>query len=400
MSFVTLKSADFAAFPRFHLALFAIDLTLGGSRPISVTSIWAKMTTLTPIPIIDIRNGGTLRHAREGQARAHALRNTCLAWFPRVSRPLLPMLDFYAKRWLTRSRSPYVDEIGAIAAALGFPGIWFLNGSYQWCCTALAREEGAAPWLVRTLDWPFPGLGRYAEIAHMRGPAGDFFNVTWPGYVGALTALAPGRFAAAINQAPMRRRTHGRLLRLFDLGVNAVGTLLHVREIPPDQLLRQVFETCRSFDEAKHRLETTPVARPVIFTLIGCAPGERCVIERMEHAAQTREDETAAANDWLAATDQWEARIGGGKLFTSTFADAAENSRTRRQSLSGWPGSFASESFSWVAPPVLNPFTRIAVEMCPANGILRAVGYESRSEFELPEPVTLPTDIAVARAAA
>ena len=58
---------------------------------------------------------------------------------------------------------------GAIAAALGFPGIWFLNGSYQWSCTALAREEDGVPWLARTLDWPFPGLGRHVEIARMRG---------------------------------------------------------------------------------------------------------------------------------------------------------------------------------------------------------------------------------------
>ena len=358
------------------------------------------MADLTPIPIIDIRNGGTLYHARVGEARARGLRDTCLEWFPRLSRPLLPVFDHYAKQWLMRSCSPYVEEIGAIATALGFPGIWFLNGSYQWCCTALAREEGPAPWLVRTLDWPFPGLGRYAEIAHMQGPAGDFFNVTWPGYVGVLTALAPGRFAAAINQAPMKRRTHGRWLRLYDLGVNALDTLLHVRDIPPDQLLRQVFETCRDFGEARLMLESTPVARPVIYTLVGCAPGERCVIERTEQSAQTRQSETAAANDWLASTSHWEARIGGGRIFTNTFEDAAANSRARRETLTNWPGRFAHESFAWITPPVLNPFTRLAVEMCPAAGVLRAVGYELLPGSDLAQPATLPTDVAMSRAAA
>ena len=82
-------------------------------------------------------------------------------------------------------------EIEEIAAALRFPGIWFLNGCYQWGCTALAREQAGVPWLARTLDWPFPGLGRHLEVARMRGPAGDFDNVTWPGYVGALTARRP-----------------------------------------------------------------------------------------------------------------------------------------------------------------------------------------------------------------
>src|SRR5436305_8649679 len=45
------------------------------------------------------------------------------------------------------------------------------------------------------------------EVALMSGAAGEFYNVTWPGFVGALTAMAPGRFAASVNQAPLKRRT-------------------------------------------------------------------------------------------------------------------------------------------------------------------------------------------------
>ena len=101
--------------------------------------------------------------------------------------------------------------------------MWLLNASYQWGCTARACDEDGVPWLLRTLDWPFHGLGRHAEVARMRGAAGDFFSVTWPGYVGALTALAPSRFAACVNQAPMRRRTAHRWLRGYDLAANAVA---------------------------------------------------------------------------------------------------------------------------------------------------------------------------------
>ena len=109
-----------------------------------------------------------------------------------------------------RSGSPYIGEIAAISGALGFSGVWFLNGSYQWGCTAYARDDDA-PWLVRTLDWPFPGLGRHVEVARMAGPGGEFYSVTWPGFVGVLTGMAPGRFAASINQAPMWRRTRHRM---------------------------------------------------------------------------------------------------------------------------------------------------------------------------------------------
>ena len=114
-----------------------------------------------------------------------------------------------------------------IAATLGYPGIWFLNGCYQWGCTALAREQAGAPWLARTLDWPFPGLGRYLEVARMQGPAGAFDNVGWPGYAGVLTASAPGRFAAAINQAPLRRRTRHPWLRPLRHGAECAAHLAH-----------------------------------------------------------------------------------------------------------------------------------------------------------------------------
>jgi len=349
--------------------------------------------TLASIPVVDVREGGTLQHARQGRARAQGLRDACIAWFPRFSRPLVPMLDWIARRWLTRSKSPYLEEVRAIATLLGFPGIWFLNGSYQWSCTALAREEDGSPWLARTLDWPFPGLGRFVEIAWMRGPAGEFYNLTWPGYVGALTAMAPGRFAAAINQAPMRRRTMDRRLRLYDLAANAIGTLRRARDIPPDQLLRQVFEVARDYDEAKRMLEAIPIARPVIYTLVGCSPGEHCVIERTETGANTRTNEHGAANDWLNSGPPWEGRINASKVLTSTFEEAAEYSRARRVSLESWRGSFARDSFAWVTPPVLNPYTRLAVELCPACGVLRVLGYEHAADREFAEPVTLPCEL-------
>jgi hypothetical protein len=262
------------------------------------------------------------------------------------------------------------------------------------------REEEGAPWLARTLDWPFPGLGRFAEIARMQGPAGEFYNITWPGYVGALTACAPGRFAAAINQAPMRRRTLDPRLRVYDLAANAIATLRHARAIPPDQLLRRVFETARDYGEARRMLESTPIARPVIYTLAGCRTGERCVIERTEDAFNTRFDEHGAANDWLESTPRWEGRIGASKVLTSTFEEAAEFSRARREGLAQWRGSFASDSFAWVAPPVLNPYTRIAVEMCPARGVLRAVGYELPAGAEFAAPVTQACELNLERVAA
>lgn len=357
-----------------------------------------SMTDLVTIPVVDVRTGGPVRHAREACERARALRDACLAWFPRVSHPATPLLDAVTRRWLARSRSPYVNEVAAIAAELSFPGIWLLNGSYVWGCTALGREEAGVPWLARTLDWPFPGLGRHVEIARMAGPAGEFWSVTWPGFVGVLTATAPGRFAASLNQAPLWRRTRHPRLRVCDIALNAVATW-SVSHVPSDQLLRQVFEECGTFAEARERLERTPIARPAIYTLVGCRAGERCTIERTEEGCASRDEATSAANDWLLRRPQWEARVGGDLTWTCSTEEAAERSRRRREALSGWQGSFARESFAWVVPPVLNKFTRIAVETCPADGTLRVIGYERPAGSEQAQPVTRMREVATLIAA-
>jgi hypothetical protein len=357
-------------------------------------------SALRSIPVVDARDGGAVRQAEMGRERALALRDDCLTFFPGFVAPLLPTIDRLARRWLARSCSPYMAEIEAIAATLAFPGIWFLNGSYQWGCTTLAREEEGLPWLARTLDWPFPGLGRHVEVAQMRGPAGEFYSVTWPGYVGALTGMAPGRFAAAINQAPLFRRTRHPWLRAYDIAANAVRTWRHVRHIPPDQLLRQVFETCRSFADARRMLEQTPVARPVIFTLAGVAPGERCVIERTEDGFATHEDITCAANDWLNRAEPWEGRVASDMLLNCSYHQAGENSRLRREALHGWADAIATGHFRWVEPPVLNPCTRIAVEACAASGTLRVLGFENLPGHALPQPVTEVCELQAARAAA
>ena len=231
----------------------------------------------------------------------------------------------------------------------------------------------------------------------MAGSAGEYHSVTWPGFVGVLTGMARGRFAAAINQAPMWRRTRRPWLRPFDMMANAVTTW-PLRHMPPDQLLREVFETAPDFSSARRLLETTPIARPVIYTLAGCEAGERCVIERTVDGYTTRIEDTGAANDWLAAAEPWEARMGGDKLFVWNYHEAGANSRERREALAAWNEPFGGK-FAWVVPPVLNRYTRIAVEMCAAQGILRVTGYETVPGFDLPQPVTLPCEVRAAPAA-
>ena len=190
---------------------------------------------------------------------------------------------------------------------MGRPGVWLLHGAYAFGCTALADEGREGPVLRRTLDWPFPGLGRLVEVARQRGAAGDFLSVTWPGFAGLLTAVAPGRFAASINQAPMRRRTRVSWLLWLDYALNAMEAFCASGRPPPEHLLRVAFETCADFDEARRFLEAAPVARPVLFLVTGCAPGERMLIEREIGALRTYRDDTVVANAWRDRSDGWAA---------------------------------------------------------------------------------------------
>jgi hypothetical protein len=179
--------------------------------------------------------------------------------------------------------------------------------------------------------------------------------------------MAPGRFAASINQAPMRRRNEIWMLLSLDYVLNAMGALFR-RDQPPEHLLRHVFETCATFDEARHLLMTAPVARPVLFLLIGCAAGERLVIERDGSTARAYRHFTTLANDWQEDHPGWRPRCCG-------EGPPDENNRRRRSTLAAWSGREAND-FGWVTAPVLNACTRLAVEMCPASARLVVQGWE------------------------
>jgi hypothetical protein len=335
---------------------------------------------LPTIPVIDARRD-PLAVAAPSDVRA--LRKTLFGPFSGAASAALPLVDRIARRWLARSSTPFLAELDAIAAHTRTAGIYAINISYEYGCTVLARADapGQPPILRRTLDWPFLGLGRAAVIAHRAGPAGEFFDVTWPGAVGTLTALAPGRFAAAVNQAPLLRRTRGDVLRPVDYTRNLVRTLSRERGMPPLHLLRHVFETATSFTEALALLRTVELARPVLFTLLGCAPDEIAVIERRERDASVHLGAGAVANDWREPRSGWEPRpcaLPDRRLDSVTrcavIAQAVDASR---------------HPFGWVVPPVRNWNTRIAVEMNAGEGSLRVLGFEPCSDIDA-APATHP----------
>src|SRR5262245_55427725 len=136
------------------------------------TDIMADRTddiALPDVPVVDVRDGGAVVHARRRAAQVTAVREACLGWLP-AGGLLAGIGDPLVRGWMRRSGSPYVADIEAIARAAPGRGTWFLHGAYLFGCTALADAGADGPRLRRTLDWPFPGLGRLAEVAWQKGP--------------------------------------------------------------------------------------------------------------------------------------------------------------------------------------------------------------------------------------
>ena len=310
---------------------------------------------LIRIPLIELGSEGPLALLRQDRGRA-----TALIASARRTYGALPfaLADRLSRGWLARSDNPYRAEIAAIADELG-TGAALLNLSYEWGCTtgAFAGVDGR-PRLVRVLDWPLDGLGANVVVARRTTQAGPLVDVTWPGATGVVTALAPGRFAVAMNQAPRTR--HG-LGFVGDWLVNRVALLARSRDIPPMHLLRRACESAESFAHARAVLSVSPIAVPAIFILAGTQPGECCVIERREHDARVHDAVPAiAANAWLSG---WPGVARGDTNAERSAALAA-------------CGAAAGADFAWLQPPMLNWQTRLAVVASAATGEAAVVGIE------------------------
>ncbi len=316
-----------------------------------------KSQPLPPIPVVELGSAPPLALLEAERERAEALMASASEYYPGR---LVEWADRLSGRWLERCGNPYLEEIDAISLALDAPGAWFLNMNYEWACTSgVAPAPGdSGNRLLRVLDWRLPGLGANVVAVRRAAVPGPWTDLTWPGFVGCVQGLAPGRFAAALNQAPLRRHTG---IRALDWAVERVA-IWHRKGLPPSHLLRRVFERARDYNEAAAMLIKTPLALPAIFLLSGPKPGQGCIVERLEDRAFLRLSPAAAANHWM----------GAGQNAWPRGEASVHRSQLLATSQTG-----ADSDFRWVVPPILNPTTRLAMMAEAATGRLLAQGYEA-----------------------
>ena len=329
-------------------------------RPMGVRSATTAPTgTLASIPLIDLGTDGLTTLPDRAPAQLAQVLDACQRHYGRVA---LTIGDRVTQRWLQARHNPYRSEITDIARRIGRVGAVMLNLSYEWACTSgvAADPERSGNRMLRTLDWPTAGLGTTLVVTRQQGDAGAYYNITWPGFVGVLTAMAPGRFSAALNQPPISRHTP--VMRLDWL----IGRLeiWQSTGLPPVHLLRQVFDRCHTYAEAQAMLRAAPLCAPAFFTLSGVGDDEGCVIERTEDAAQVHPAPATITNHWLHFP------IPGHDRGKETHAR-----RLRMQDLVETPT--AGDDLAWLVPPILNRTTRLAAVANAAAGRLVVQGWEA-----------------------
>jgi hypothetical protein len=314
------------------------------------------MRELPDIPVLDVGPGYPMETLEREAARAHALLDLATKGVPAAA---LRSLDAVSRRWLVKWDNAHLDEIDSIAAKLGRPGAYFLSVNYEWGCTCRVAPapDGSSARLVRVLDWRTPGLGRNILAARVAGHAGPFVTLTWPGYTGVLQTMAPGRFSAALNQAPMRK-TVG--LLPLDWAVNR-GRVWRMPHPTPAHLLRTVAETAPDFATARTMLIERPISTPAIYSLAGTRPGETVVVERRETEARVHDGANVAANHWQA--HGWTGRPRG--------LESARRARMMHE-----VATDLDPRLAWLAPPILNDRTRLVMLADAGSGRLLAQGYE------------------------
>ncbi len=347
--------------------------------------------TVLDIPILEVGrlpSGDLCRHDLE---RARRLVRTALGG---RSHPLLPyvarFLDWVSHTWLVRQSNPYLEEIRDVAAVLRRPGAYFLNTVYEWACSTSVAPDGAGgARMIRVLDWGMPGLGRNTVIARHPTDYGAFYSVTWPGYAGVLTGMAPDRFSAAINQAPK--------MRVFGLGV-LDEIVTHVRvlrsrgAVPGSHLLRRVFERAPDYASALEMLsdERVSLAMPALFTLAGTEPDQGCVIEafgrerRVHPSARAADGTLGVANQWLSADLEGTPRSHA--IGTRAPVTVEENNKARRAMVAGLQrGAFRGTAD--LGEPVLNSQTVMVVVANARRGEMMVEGLEASAGSVIPRVV-------------
>ncbi|AXG68763.1 acyl-coenzyme A:6-aminopenicillanic acid acyl-transferase [Kordia sp. SMS9] len=184
-------------------------------------------------------------------------------------------VELYKEQFISET---YIQEIQSIAEISNFSvnEILVANLYYDvlklyFGCTAFATWNDNEMFHARNLDWHTDEniLSTHSMIFDFQKAGKTIFkSVGWPGFVGVLSAIKPRKFAITLNAVLSEDQAE--------------------LALPISFVLRDVLETCESFEEAKTKLENTPIICDCLLLLSGTKHHEKVVIERTPKRTETR----------------------------------------------------------------------------------------------------------------
>lgn len=215
------------------------------------------------------------------------------------------LLDTYTKTHLSESIQA---ELAGLAQTLGrsprevaLANLYYDALKVVFACTAFACDSNPGPTHARNLDWHTENhaLAKHSAIFDFyRAGERRFRTIGWPGFIGALSGVAPGRFSVSLN---------------------AVSSAAPIQLAEPVTfLIRDVLDTAPNFDDAVRRLSETPVLSDSLLLVVGTNTGEFAVVERSpaDFAVRTGDGHVVVTNDYRALGDA--AAVGADSVLAST----------------------------------------------------------------------------------
>jgi len=263
------------------------------------------------------------------------------------------------------------------------------------------------------MDWGLDEMRACTfQVAFARRGRVLFTATTHAGYIGFITAVAPGRYGISVNYRYGQELYGGLDVRLPAV-VKRVKDGVHLGYNPITFAVRHAFEHMETYDEVVAYMKSVDTMAPCYFSVVGTQLGEGCIITRSQSHAelwplwdlatdgptcQTNDDIFTEDDGWRPNEDpsgsKW-VREGGAKLgkhrchrrnlAERAISDLAEGSingnltagaAAEESNIDGKTEASASHceldpTKLWMlmsVVPLRNPETIFTTSMCPKTG--------------------------------
>lgn len=271
-------------------------------------------------------------------------------------------------------RQEYSSEIKSIANAAGvsYPQLLLGNLIYDitqivdyrsarsypspmGCSSFSCNLPGDTPILARNMDWAIPeSVGRHTVLVRLHRGRRSYLSVGVAGMVGVVSAIYPGHWAVALNQAPVT-----------ELGVRHLQT-------PALQRLRQACDQFGGYRDLVRRIQEYQTMSPFFAHVVGRRAEEHCVVEGLGDSFSTRDMEDSCLIQTNHFVDEELAEYNGPDEWEEDgvvwMCDSKPRYRSLERRLQRRPRTMAEAIGKLKRQPVQNENTMQQMVFCPARG--------------------------------